>query len=217
MVSKKIGLMFGSYNPPHLGHINTAKRAKYEQDLDLVYMIPIAQSPFKSNTLQADFNDKVAMCEIISEPYSGWLSVLDNCHDFSAGYIDELRNFKNTIKGVSDDNQNSEIYIVSGEDFREKLLVAMAVLDVSRHLSNITSKALSYFDIQYANVVAERLKNACEVLHKASVMDLKRREGAEVDVSSSKIRGFIKNKGEGVLGLPNDVFNYINNHGLYID
>lgn len=76
-MTKKLGLMFGSYNPPHLGHINTALEAKEQNDLDLVYMVPVAQSPFKNANLQVTFNDKVNMCQIISQTHSDWLGVLD--------------------------------------------------------------------------------------------------------------------------------------------
>ena len=46
----KIGLYGGSFDPVHLGHLLVAQAAREELELDRLYFIPAAQSPFKPNT-----------------------------------------------------------------------------------------------------------------------------------------------------------------------
>ena len=44
---KSIGLFGGSFDPVHLGHLLVAQAAREELDLDRLFFIPAAQSPFK--------------------------------------------------------------------------------------------------------------------------------------------------------------------------
>ena len=45
---KRIGLFGGSFDPVHLGHLLVAQAACEELDLERLFFIPAAQSPFKS-------------------------------------------------------------------------------------------------------------------------------------------------------------------------
>jgi nicotinate-nucleotide adenylyltransferase len=47
----RIGLYGGSFDPVHLGHLLVAQAALEELDLDRLFFIPAAQSPFKPSTL----------------------------------------------------------------------------------------------------------------------------------------------------------------------
>ena len=44
---RRIGLFGGSFDPVHLGHLLVAQAAMEELELDRLYFIPAAQSPFK--------------------------------------------------------------------------------------------------------------------------------------------------------------------------
>lgn len=44
---KRIGLFGGSFDPVHLGHLLVAQAAREELELDRLFLIPAAQSPFK--------------------------------------------------------------------------------------------------------------------------------------------------------------------------
>lgn len=46
---KRIGLFGGSFDPVHLGHLLVAQAAHEELDLDRLFFIPAAQSPFKQD------------------------------------------------------------------------------------------------------------------------------------------------------------------------
>lgn len=46
----RLGLFGGSFNPVHLGHLLVAGAAREEMNLDRVFFIPAAQSPFKPGT-----------------------------------------------------------------------------------------------------------------------------------------------------------------------
>src|SRR5436305_1001795 len=44
---QRIGLFGGSFDPVHLGHLLVAQAAREELELDRLFLIPAAQSPFK--------------------------------------------------------------------------------------------------------------------------------------------------------------------------
>jgi nicotinate-nucleotide adenylyltransferase len=44
---QRIGLFGGSFDPVHLGHLLVAQAAREELDLERLFLIPAAQSPFK--------------------------------------------------------------------------------------------------------------------------------------------------------------------------
>mgnify|MGYP002625552097 CR=1 FL=1 len=50
---RRIGLFGGSFDPVHLGHLLMAQAAREELNLDTVYFIPAAQSPFKPGSQPA--------------------------------------------------------------------------------------------------------------------------------------------------------------------
>ena len=45
----RYGLIFGSFNPIHNGHLNIANKAISENVVDKVYLIPAKQNPFKKS------------------------------------------------------------------------------------------------------------------------------------------------------------------------
>jgi nicotinate-nucleotide adenylyltransferase len=50
----KIGIIGGSYNPPHIAHLIIADRFAEQMDLDYVYFVPAYRSPFKIADDSAD-------------------------------------------------------------------------------------------------------------------------------------------------------------------
>lgn len=72
----KIGVMGGSFNPPHAGHIAMAKRAKALAGLDTLIWLVSPQNPLKSSEGMAPFDARFAACLDIAKPY-GWLVASD--------------------------------------------------------------------------------------------------------------------------------------------
>ena len=60
MVAQRIGLFGGSFDPVHLGHTMVARAALAEVELDQLFIIPAAQSPFKPEQSPAPAADRLA-------------------------------------------------------------------------------------------------------------------------------------------------------------
>lgn len=59
-----IGLYFGSFNPPHLGHVAIALEAKKQFHLDEVWFVVSPQNPFKDSATLAPENHRLEMARL---------------------------------------------------------------------------------------------------------------------------------------------------------
>jgi nicotinate-nucleotide adenylyltransferase len=57
----KIGLLGGSFDPVHFGHLLAAQDAYEQQHLDRLIFVPAAQAPLKPNDVQSSAEDRLAM------------------------------------------------------------------------------------------------------------------------------------------------------------
>lgn len=74
MTNRRIGIMGGSFNPPHLGHLAMAHEAKRRLDLTEVWFLVSPQNPLKSTAAMAPFADRVQMCRLLAA-HVPWLHV----------------------------------------------------------------------------------------------------------------------------------------------
>src|SRR5690348_16037710 len=60
----KIGLLGGSFDPVHLGHLLMAQAAREELGLDRMFFIPVAQSPFKPESKSTSATDRLRLLRL---------------------------------------------------------------------------------------------------------------------------------------------------------
>ena len=74
MSRRRLGLLGGSFDPPHFGHLHVARAAHDELRLDSVRLVPALRPPHKLGRTLADDRHRVAMVELLArlEP---WLEV----------------------------------------------------------------------------------------------------------------------------------------------
>ena len=65
----KIGILGGSFDPIHNGHLNMALKSYEQYALDEVWLIPNGNAPHKDSDKMADAADRLAMCELVAAEY----------------------------------------------------------------------------------------------------------------------------------------------------
>jgi len=60
----KLGLFGGSFDPVHLGHLLVAQAAIEELQLDRLFLIPAAQSPFKPENMPAPATERTRLLRL---------------------------------------------------------------------------------------------------------------------------------------------------------
>ena len=63
-MTKRIGIVGGSFDPIHMGHLLIAEFARETLQLDKVVFVPAAHSPLKSDTPAADDKQRVEMLQL---------------------------------------------------------------------------------------------------------------------------------------------------------
>ena len=64
----RIGILGGTFDPPHIGHLIAATDACELLDLDRILLIPTATQPLKAGLTAADAVHRVAMVELLAAP-----------------------------------------------------------------------------------------------------------------------------------------------------
>jgi len=198
---KKIGIMGGTFNPIHIGHIQIARSAYDLLKLNGILFIPSGISYMKENVL--DKEKRVAMTRIAIEqiPYFELSTIetekLGNSYSFE------------TIAELKLQNPDTEYYFLVGADslfYMEKWYQPEKIFK--------ESMVCVYYRKGFET---EDLLKKIEYLKEKYQCDIKLLSLEPVDVSSSEIREKVKN-GESIKNLvPEEVEEYIYNNKLYTD
>ncbi len=106
-MKSKIGLLGGSFDPIHLGHIAMAKLALKELYLDEIWFIPTKQNPLKTTT-NTSYKQR---CEMISLVLEENMKLLENDSVYTIDLIQEL----------NQSFPNNEYYFIIGNDSLQSL------------------------------------------------------------------------------------------------
>lgn len=71
----RIGILGGSFNPPHLGHLLIASAVYAVEDIDHLWVVPTASHAFGKDL--APFSDRVRMCHLAFRHLAGGAAVVD--------------------------------------------------------------------------------------------------------------------------------------------
>jgi len=74
----RIGLLGGTFDPVHLGHLAMAKAALAELSLDHLFFVPAAQAPLRGSAPTASANDRLELLKLaVTEAAEPRMGVLD--------------------------------------------------------------------------------------------------------------------------------------------
>jgi nicotinate-nucleotide adenylyltransferase len=71
----RVGLLGGSFNPPHIGHLLMAAAVYATEEIDHLWVLPTADHAFGKKL--APFQDRVRMCHLAFRHLAGGAAVLD--------------------------------------------------------------------------------------------------------------------------------------------
>lgn len=108
---RKIGIMGGSFDPCHRGHINLAIDAKLQAELDQVILMPAKIQPFKQDKKVTEEFHRVNMLQCAVEGIEGLRVSTWEIEQDSISYTYKTLEAVKEMEGPA-----TEIYFVSGTD-----------------------------------------------------------------------------------------------------
>ncbi len=199
---KKLGILGGSFDPVHNGHIGLAVDAKNQMGLDEVLLIPAKLQPFKLDKNMVSGQQRLEMIRLAVADKPG----LTPC-DYELQQEQISYTYK-TLKAISEmEGPETEIYFLTGTD---SLLQIHRWKNADELLCNynfVVGSRPGYKD--------DELRECIEFLKKEYNTNVTKVDNNQLNISSTDIRERL-HSGQGLDGLvPEVVERYIIEHGLY--
>lgn len=201
-VPRRIGIMGGSFDPVHLGHINLAKDALVQADLDQILVIPAGKQPFKQDRKPASGHDRMEMLRIAF----GDCPKINPCsYELDR---DEVSYTYLTLRAMKEHfGDNGRIFFIVGTDSVLMLEKWMNSREILTEYSYVVGSRPGYRD--------DELALCMDHLREEYGTELVKIENSRYDISSTEIRELAA-EGRSLSHLVGeDVERYIKEHGLY--
>ena len=186
----KIGILGGSFDPPHLGHYFVIKQVlEIREDIDKILLVPAFQHQWKP--IQASAKDRLAMLQsLVNEKVE--ISDIELQRQGVSYTVDTVREVKNKT--------NADIFWIVGSD----ILSEFHRWEKTEELLNLATFLVFPRD---PHLIPETIPAGFEIIRNKDLIT--------TSVSSTVIRQRVK-EGESISYLvPKEIEEYITKHNLY--
>jgi len=186
----KIGILGGTFNPIHIGHLILAEEARERLGLDRVIFVPTYLPPHKDNADIAPASDRLKMLRLAIHGNRYFsVSDIETKRDGRSYTIDTIKEFKAIYP-------KDELYFIIGSDL-------LKYLDDWKDLNEII-KMVKFIAATRPGYPLEKIPSYIQTMAIRAV-----------DVSAFEIRSCVREDRSFRYLVPEGVFNYIKKKGLY--
>lgn len=194
----KIGILGGTFDPIHLGHLKMAKCAKDEFNLDKIMLLPNPVPPHKAVSDGAKEEDRLNMVKLAAKDFSYFYVSEYEINKKSVCYsVDTLSHFT---------KESNEYYFIIGAD-------SFYAIETWHDYRKLIS--LCTFLVASRDKKCEKLEDDLFKFNKKYGVDFRCIHMEEIDISSTDIRNAVKNHKPLDKLVPESVAKYITENGLY--
>jgi nicotinate-nucleotide adenylyltransferase len=197
----RVGILGGTFNPPHIGHLVCAQEAYREFELDRVLLIPARIPPHKPVEHEPGAHHRLELCRVaVADDERFEVSDLELRRDGPSYTVD-------TLKELSTEAPNNELFLIVGGDIAAGLprwreperVLELATLSIAKRRGTARSSI---------DTALGRLRGG----DRARFFQMPR-----IGVSSTMVRRRIRS-GQPIRYLvPDAVAAYIERHRLYLN
>ncbi|QER41241.1 nicotinate (nicotinamide) nucleotide adenylyltransferase [Thermodesulfobacterium sp. TA1] len=203
---KRVGILGGTFDPPHLAHLRVAEEVREALSLQEVWFIPAGYPPHKKSELLSPFEDRLEMVKLAIRE-NPFFKALDIEKEAKPSYT------LNTLKSLRACYPEIDFFLIVGWDsFRQfetwwnyQLFLDYAKLVVVSRNSKTWGELKEEFLLKVKDLWRDI---PCE----GKVYFL---EVTPLDISSSKVRHLVKSGRSIRYLVPEGVLTYILEHRLY--
>ena len=199
---RRIGILGGTFDPIHIGHLILAEEAWFQLSLDVVYLAPSGDPPHKQGRRMAPVEDRIRMAELATADVDYlWVSRVDADRPGPHYTVDMVRLLQQQAGG------DAEIFFLMGMDSLRDLPTWHDPHWLVEHARLV---ALSRHDV---GLDWEKLERALPGIRERVVILAM----PELEIASHVIQQRVRN-GQPIRHMvPRAVQAYIHKHGLYSD
>lgn len=204
-MAKKIGILGGSFDPVHYGHLILAEQIRSAAGLNEVIFVPARISPFKLDSTPAEGEHRLNMIRLAIAGMSG-LSVSDiEINNDEPSYTYE------TLIKLSNIYKDDELYFIAGADVIPTFDKWYRALDLFKEFKILIAyrKGLK--------LKKSDLKKKISEYQKKYGADIELIRIPELEISSSDIRDRYEHGKSIRFLVPESVLSYMNDNRLYRD
>ena len=200
---KHVGILGGTFDPIHNGHIKLAANAYNQLNLDELWFMPAPNPPHKQGRQITDFEDRFNMIK---------LAIAGEGKDFCCSDFEKNRTGKSytsdTLLKLKEQYPDNHFHFIMGADslfeiltwHEPQIIFSIATLSVAKRDYNYSSENISV----YADKLRKEYNASIELI-----------DSECIDISSERIRAYIKAGKSIVKYVPKAVAEYIDLHKLY--
>ncbi len=195
---KKIGIMGGTFDPIHVGHLMIAEAVWDEYKLDKILFVPCANPPHKNNVLtSAKHRFNMTLLATCSNPHFE-VSAIEIERTGPSYTVDTIKEFKRIY------GDDTELYFIIGADCIQELPTWHKIDELLKLCQFIATRRPSY--TTDLDIIAKEFSD----------YNIKVLETPELEISSTDIRQRIK-KGYSIQYITTEqVQQYIRKEELYL-
>ena len=201
---KKIGLMGGTFDPIHLGHLMIGQQALEEYRLDEIWYMPSRIPPHKKDHTVTPAKDRCAMVQAAIAPYPGFVF-----SDFELKRTEGNTYTADTLRLLKEEYPAYEFYFIVGAD---------SIHDIEKwyHPEYVLREVIFLAaDREYDNPVRS-LEDQIAYLTKKYNARIYRLHCRMMNIASAEIRERLAGHRPVTDLIPESVLSYIRTHDLYL-
>jgi nicotinate-nucleotide adenylyltransferase len=203
-MGKRIGVLGGSFDPLHYGHLILAEQIRQEADLDLVLLVPAYVNPFKEEVPPAEGKHRMAMLKLaVSDHKFFEISDIELQREGPSYTYDTLAELKAT------QYPDDELYFIMGTDSFYAVEHWHKAEELIRNFGFLIGMRKGYDE--------EELKQTIARLQKTYPLRAEYVRIPELEISSTEIKQRIRDGKSVRFMLPDKVIEYIQENELYLD
>ena len=201
-MKRKIGILGGTFDPIHVGHLILAERAYYQFGLDEVMIMPSGNPPHKRNRMnRASLEERIEMVRLAIEDNPHFTLSLADAHEMGYSYTRE------TLEELTAQNPEVEYYFIMGAD-------SLFTFEEWKDPDKIAKLAVLVAAVR-DHVSDQSMELQIEHLQQKFGANIQVLDAPNMDVSSRMLRDWIKEGKSVRYYLPDAVIAYIKNTELY--
>ncbi len=200
---KKIGLMGGTFDPIHYGHLVLAEQIRTQFKLDMVYFIPVGIPPHKQNKNISSSKDRYFMTVLATITNPNFAVSKIEIEDDKVSYtVNTIKKFQAEIE------KDAELYFITGAD-------AIYELETWKNVEELLGLC-NFIGASRPGIDREKLQEKISVLNEKYNANIIETTVPALAISSTDIRERIKEGKSIKYIVPESVEYYIHKNNLYL-